>query len=264
MQRELELLFDRMARPQLQNIGLIEWGCPIPSFGNLLSAKLATIGLNPSNREFVDNIGNELEGDQRRFHTLRSLGLDAWAEADTDHYDLIIEYCFNYFQRNPYDGWFKALDYIISGSSVSYYFPSNAACHLDLIPFATFSKWTELDSVSKNLLFENTFEFLAILLNASPVETVVLNGQTVINLIQQGSTALFTKSYKAEWTLPRKGTDGVAGFAYDGEINRLGDVSLNRSIRVLGYNHNIQSSFGVTKAVKKSIRDWVTSSLNSK
>jgi len=261
MYKELELLFKRMAEPQLQDAGLIAWGCPIPSFGNLLSAKLATIGLNPSNREFVDRIGNELQGDDRRFHTLKSLGLQTWSEAGIDHYDRIIDLCFNYFQRNPYDGWFKTLDYIISGVNASYYSPASTACHLDLIPYATFSKWTDLDLKTRNLLLENSYEFLAMLLNASNIETVILNGQTVVSLIERLSSTTFNKVPKKEWTLTRKDSLGVAGFAYAGQISKLGDLNLKRKIRVLGYNHNIQSSFGVTKAIKSSIRDWMAVSM---
>ena len=32
---------------------------------------------------------------------------------------------------------------------------------------------------------------------------------------------------------------------------------MNRDILVLGYNHNIQSSFGVTNEAIRAIRDWV-------
>lgn len=261
MYKELALLFERMTHPELTEIGLIDWGSPIPSFGNLQSAKVATVGLNPSNKEFVDNAGNELDGVFRRFHTLKSLGLQQWKDAENDHYDLIIDYCFNYFQRNPYDGWFKKLDYIISGSNVSYYFPSYDACHLDLIPFATFNKWTDLTSEEKSILLDKSCEFLGIFLNASQIEVIVLNGQTVVDNIQQIATVEFKKTHKEEWTLPRKSSEGVAGYSYEGEIRCIGSVSLNRSIKVLGYNHNIQSSFGVTKKVQNSIRNWITESL---
>ena len=54
---------------------MIPWSCPVPAFGDLLNSFVATLGLNPSNREFVDEEGNELEGAARRLHTLRSLSL---------------------------------------------------------------------------------------------------------------------------------------------------------------------------------------------
>jgi hypothetical protein len=55
--------------------GVIPWSSPVPYFGSPSSAIIGTVGLNPSNREFVDSSGNELDGPARRFHTLNSLGL---------------------------------------------------------------------------------------------------------------------------------------------------------------------------------------------
>ena len=62
----------------------------------------------------------------------------------------------------------------------------------------------------------------------------------------------------AEWTLPRRNNEGVSGYSYYGIIKNVGNVKLKRKIYVLGYNHNIQSSFGVTNEVQNSIRIWIT------
>jgi hypothetical protein len=261
MHKELAQLLDRMTSPELTDANLIKWGSPIPSFGNLQSAKLATIGLNPSNREFVDEFGKELDGAYRRFHTLKSLGLTTWQEAENIHYDYILDYCFNYFSRNPYDGWFKKLDHIISGTSFSYYFPSGIACHLDLIPYATFKKWTDLPQYDRHLLLEHSSDFLGHLLNNSEITTIVLNGQTVVDNLEKVAQTELTKVIHKEWTLPRKKTAGVIGYSYEGSIKKIGNVKLKKKIKVLGYNHNIQSSFGVTKNVQNAIRHWISESL---
>ena len=64
------------------------------------------------------------------------------------------------------------------------------------------------------------------------------------------------KEYKS-WSLPR--ADGcVRGEAYRGTIEFLGKNKLNRQIKILGYNHNIQSSFGVTNEAKNAIKIWLT------
>src|SRR5579864_4914328 len=128
----LTTLIDRLDSPAISQTDVIRWGCPVPSFGDLSNARVATIGLNPSNREFVDESGNELEGSSRRFHTLTSLGLASWAEADARHLRLILESCRAYFLGNPYDTWFKRLDYVIHGARASFYDPASVACHLDL------------------------------------------------------------------------------------------------------------------------------------
>ncbi len=38
----------------------ISWASPVPSFGNISRSNIATLGINPSNREFVDENGHEL------------------------------------------------------------------------------------------------------------------------------------------------------------------------------------------------------------
>ena len=61
----------------LVKANVIPWSSPVISFGDLSRARVATLGLNPSNREFVDDAGIELDGPSRRFPTLRSLKLDS-------------------------------------------------------------------------------------------------------------------------------------------------------------------------------------------
>src|SRR3712207_6258313 len=85
MYTTLTTLIDRLDSSAILGTNVIGWGCPVPSFGDLSSSKVATLGLNPSNREFVDEAGNELEGPSRRFHTLTSLGLRSWSEVDARH-----------------------------------------------------------------------------------------------------------------------------------------------------------------------------------
>jgi len=258
MSQELVKLLKEMISIRLRELDVISWSSPIPAFGNLATAKIATVGLNPSNREFVDETGRELEGSKRRFHTLKSLGLKKWDDVQGDHLELIIDYCFNYFNRNPYDGWFKRLDHIISGSSLSYYFPSASACHLDLIPYATSTKWTELSQVQRKNLLDISSNYLGMLINHSQIEVLVLNGQTVVDNIERISGGSLKKLHRKEWSLPRKKTEPVQGFSFEGHVNKMGAVKLNKRLKVLGYNHNIQSSFGVTKDVQVSIRNWVT------
>lgn len=251
-------LLDRLKDPMLCDADVITWGSPVPSFGNLETSKLATLGLNPSNKEFVDNYGNELDGDLRRFHTLSSLGISEWSEIENVHLNSILDSCTNYFNRNPYDGWFKRLDYLISGTSMSYYFPSSQACHLDLVPYATASKWTDLTSEQKTNLLHRTGDLLGILLKNSQVNFLILNGRTVIEHLRKISNAEFQITLMPEWTLPRKNGNDVEGFAYSGELSNIGGVELSRTIKLLGFNHNIQSSYGVTTKVQTSIRNWIS------
>jgi hypothetical protein len=41
-------------------------------------------------------------------------------------------------------------------------------------------------------------------------------------------------------------------------VHTLSGVSLPNEILVLGYNHNLQSSYGVTNEAISAIRDWIS------
>ena len=119
----LTKLIDRLDSDAVIGTDIIPWSCPVPTFGDLTSPQLATLGINPSYREFVDPSGEELQGELRRFHTLESLGLETWSEADARHLELILDTYRSYFFCNPYNAWFKKLDFAISGANASYMTP---------------------------------------------------------------------------------------------------------------------------------------------
>lgn len=254
----LATLIDRLDSPLISRTDVIRWGSPVPSFGDLSTAKVATLGLNPSNREFVDDSGRELEGAYRRFHTLNSLGLESWAEADTRHLRLIIDSCRLYFLGNPYDAWFKRLDQIVLGANASYYSGFFSACHLDLIPYATSRKWTELEPKQRASLLDIAADTLALLLRESDIRLLILNGKSVVDQFQLMTGVRLQGEEMRDWTLPRE-KGKVQGFAYRGVVTSLSGLQLSNRLVVLGYNHNIQSSFGVTTKVIHSIRDWISS-----
>lgn len=262
MKETLSSLLAMLDEPQFSKTNVISWGAPVPSFGDVMSSRVATLGLNPSNREFVDCHGNELAGAERRFHTLQSLGIQNWSEATRKHIKLIIESCSAYFTRNPYDGWFRQLDHIISGTTASYYDETGSACHLDLIPFATACKWTELTKEQRSTLLNASANTLAELLRDSSINVLVLNGRSVVEQFQDMAAIKLRCDTMPQWALRRGETGTVAGYAYKGHIRTLAGVNMTRKILILGFNHNIQSSFGVTNEVRNAIRNWVA--INSK
>lgn len=255
----LSLLIKRVNRSSMSRSSIIPWSCPVPSFGDESNSSVATLGLNPSNREFVDESGRELDGHMRRLHTLKSLGLTCWNDATSRHFDLIVESCRKYFHANPYDGWFRSLDRIISGADVSYYHESRKACHLDLIPYATTCKWTDLTSTQRSLLLALASDTLGLVMRQSPIRLLILNGRTVVENMQRVCGVTFKTRVMRNWTLPRKNGVGVDGIAYQGVVSEVAGVKLQRQVLILGFNHNIQSSFGVTTKVTEAIRAWVAS-----
>lgn len=257
MYATLATLIDRLDTSAVSGTNVIRWGCPVPSFGDLSRSRIATLGLNPSNREFVDQAGNELQGASRRFHTLRSLGLSSWSDADARHLRLIIESCRTYFLGNPYDRWFKVLDQVVSGANASYYSASRSACHLDLIPYATASKWTELTARQRSSLLAVAGDALGLLLRDSPVEVLILNGRSVVEQFQDVAGAVLERQDMAGWALPRQVGPDVTGVAYAGVVEMVSGVDIGHKVLVLGFNHNLQSSFGVTTNVVHAIRGWI-------
>jgi hypothetical protein len=253
----LSILVRKLDEIALVSSNVIPWSCPVPVFGDLSRSKVATLGLNPSNREFVDDSGVELDATRRRFHTLHSLGLSRWSDVGAEDLHLIAETCRGYFSNNPYDGWFRKLDHIISGTTASYYDRAAQACHLDLVPYATTRKWTELGTRERSSLLADASDTLGLLLRDSSIEVLVGNGSAVVEHLQHLAGIRLEKQPMRDWTLPRISGRGVTGFAYQGSIGALCGVDLGREVLVLGFNHNIQSSFGVTSQVRDAIRKWV-------
>lgn len=250
-------LLGRLTDPNLLSAGVIPWSSPVPVFGNPQESIVATVGINPSNREFVDQAGNELESRERRFHTLRSLGLRSWSQAKFSHAVQVAEACRSYFSKNPYDTWFKALDRLIQGTNASFYPAPRKACHLDLIPFATAEKWTSLTTSQRNVLLRSSRTVLPALLSNSPIRLLVLNGATVVREVSNAFQIHLEPAAMRTWRLRRETGEHVPGIAYVGDISSIDGAELGRKIRVLGYNHNIQSSFGVTSLVRMEIARWI-------
>lgn len=236
---------------------MLEYTSPVPAFGRFRDALVATVGINPSNLEFMDFSGLELVHQNRRLHTLASLGLNSFSQATSVHAAAILDYCETYFVRNPYHLWFKRTDSILSGLSVSYYDVldrPHRATHLDIVQSCTRIKWTALSTKQRQLLITMESPYLGRLLARIPTQLLILNGATVVRTFQEASGKTLQAIPMPEWDLQG---GKVRGVAYSGTINCFNTVALGRDIRVLGYNHNIQSSFGVTREVIQAIRDWV-------
>ena len=238
---------------RLTQANVIDWAQPVPYFGDLASAQVATVGLNPSDREFPEEDGTPIRGGHR-FHTLESLGLESWADAGDDQIRAIAQACDGYFGNNPYRRWFDRLDDVISGVGASYYGGARiAACHLDLVPYATKHKWSGLTRASQERLLSLGAPILARAIAGSRIKVLVLNGSGVVDNFGCMFQCHFETRRMPEWTL----TTRQSGYAFSGVLDRLPQVGrLNRRVLVLGFNHNIQGSWGITPEIKKTIRDW--------
>ncbi len=257
----LTALIDRLDSDLAHETGVIPWSSPVPTFGDLSIPRVATLGINPSNREFVDRSGKELSGERRRFHTLNSLGIKTWADADSQHLELMLGTYQSYFFANPYDTWFKKLDFVIAGSGASYYAPLANACHLDLVPFATEYKWTELSGRQRMRLLALAGNTLGVILRDSSIGILILNGSSVVQGFQTIADVSFRTEEVATWTLKRASTADVKGYASVGVADSVSGIKLDRHIVVLGFNHNLQSSYGMSNDVILAIRNWIARNL---
>jgi hypothetical protein len=251
-------LLEMLEKYQAAGLEVIRWGCPVPFFGHLESARLATVGINPSNREFVGTDGNELAGNDRRLPTLSSLGLSSWLQADFVALRAILLSCSSYFERNPYDGWFGSLQRIIEPTGHSYYAPRSDACHLDVVPWATVGKWGTLSAASRRQLAARATQALADMIACSPLTMLVLNGKEVVGNFETLVGRRMHAQRVSAWDLPRRSGRDVPGLAYRDRISSIAQIPLDRELLVVGYNHNLQSSFGVTTAVRTGISEWIT------
>jgi hypothetical protein len=235
----------------------IPWGVPIPLFGDLGTSRVATVGLNPSSREFVDVGGVELDGRERRFPTLKSLALESWEDVAAEHLRMMWSAYASYFDTNPYDAWFGRLDQLLRGTDTSYYPPMRGACHLDIVPFATACKWTELTHAQRSRLADLAGDTLGVLVRDSALRLLILNGSGVVRAFEEATgTTLMRRSMRA-WALRRAGHGAVCGIAFKGHVGSIGKIDLERRVAILGFNHNVQSSFGVTRGVLSSLAQWV-------
>ena len=143
----------RRAVPRVSEV--VPGSTPVLAFGDLCRARVATLGINPSGREFIEN-GRLLSGPRRRLATLKSLAAESAELLTDEQICTVIGDCAAYFDpgRNPYRTWFDPLDQVLrDGLGVSYY--DGSACHLDLVQWATNPVWGRLDDRNaKKLLLE--------------------------------------------------------------------------------------------------------------
>nr|WP_314494594.1 hypothetical protein [uncultured Chryseobacterium sp.] len=226
---------------------------PILYFGDLQNSKIATVGLNPSDREYYDTKGKS----SNRFLSKQSLNVSSWNEISRDEI-LKVKTSFDfYFSNKPYKSWFNRLEDLLTESEFSYYFPYNNMVHLDIIPVATKSKWGNLSISDKDSLITSFGSYLEYLIMESNIEICILNGQGVVDNFQKVFKQTIHKERVIEWDIKTK-NKVVKGNCYKITVNQH-----NKKILILGYNHNIQSSFGVSKDLVISIRKWIKNEISN-
>lgn len=198
------------------------------AFGDFFNAQVATLGLNPSNREFLSRKKALLVGSKRRLESLQSLGLSDYGNATTIHHERLLDACIRYFQGSNSYSWFRRFDPILNQLGVSY--QSGTACHLDLFQTATDPVWSGLKKSERDQYIQNEGWFFVQQLSSHSIDKLLLNGRSVVNAFTSllGVSLLSSKHC---------GPGGESFEFFRGHVSLCG-----RTIDVRGWNINIQSS----------------------
>jgi hypothetical protein len=200
---------------------------PVVAFGDVQKARVATLGWNPSKIEFLDNAGQQLVDDERRLETLASLQETNLNHASSDTVYKVLRGCTTYFGRRPYLRWFGKLERILRHVNASYF--DGSACHLDLVQWATNPVWGDLEPAEKETLLKADIPFLRRQIAQEQIQLLLLNGAGVMRAYCE----YFGESLTS------------VPFPTPGRLELYTGRTANR-VRVVGWNINLQSSFGVS------------------
>lgn len=151
---------------------------PIVFFGDYKKASACTISINPSHCEFHGKNKIILKGDGKRFISREELGRCDTDELSTDESKAALDYCTQYFKRNPYRRWFDKYEKFLNVFDLSYY--DGSVVHLDLVQWSTTPIWRELKESTRQGLLKRDLLFTKQLLEKH-FDKIFLNGRTVVD-----------------------------------------------------------------------------------
>ena len=233
----------------------IPWASPVPCYGNPATALLATVALHASHGEFISRANTEIRGQQRRFHTLRSLRIRSWADAEAAHIERMDHLCRAYFKRNPYRQWHGRFEPALQFTGQSY--QSGTACHLPLIPYAirpTGGRVMPEQEIRR--MMETTGADLGRLVRDAPIRLLILNGIGMVSRFEWLAGVELTESEQPLWKLSGSQVRNDDGFAYQGAATRIAGVDLGREVVVVGFNHSLTSRY-MDAGVRRQIAEWI-------
>jgi len=221
---------------------------PVLFFGDLFSARVATVGINPSWQEYLERDGQELTGTRRRFETLISLGAPSRSALTDEQADRAIQTMRGYFRPggNVYS-WFAGYARVMDGMGVSYV--HGTAAHLDLVQESTDPVWGDLrkgDPTQATALLHVDVPFLKWQIARFPLAAIVCTSSTVARALSESLGAVVAKdgtTGKRRWAVA---TARVAGRV-------IGLASWDRPLaQAPGLTREEQHALGVT--VVKALR----------
>lgn len=236
-----DYIIARLRRPFPDGAPIVPGSTPVLSFGNVSEATVATLGLNPSRQEFLNQEGRELSGAERRFETLSSLGVPGLESATEAALSQVVNACNSYFRGNPYRRWFDQLEPALKSVGASYY--DGTACHLDLVQWATDPVWGGIKNRDvRTKLIEEDAPFLRNQLKVGSFRLLLINGSGAVQQFERMA------GISLRWVGIVKGTSAAAHMS-------VGMLPIGT--RVVAWSINVQSSRGVCNELRAAIASRV-------
>lgn len=236
-----DVLYARLRRPP--SLHSVPGSLPVLFFGDIFSARIATLGINPSQQEYLDRSGHELTGDAQRFQTLTSLQASTRAALTDEQCEKAISTMRDYFQPGkPVYQWFRPLDYVTQAMDYSY--AKHQAVHLDLIQEATAPTWSALEMqvpVEASALLVADRPFLRWQLQAFSLRAVICNGKTPLRHM----CGLLDQPVNVD-AIAQGRIGGVTWYATRGHM-------AGRALAIMGWNIPLARPAGLTTLNKEEL-----------
>ncbi len=221
---------------------------PILFFGDLFGARVATVGINPSWREYLGKAKEELDGSRRRFQSLRSLGAATRTELTDQQAELALNSMREYFRPggNAFS-WFAGYSRVVEGMGFSY--SLGTAAHLDLIQESTHPTWRYLklaDEQQSNALLERDLPFLLWQIDSFPLESIICTSRMVWQELSERLGAVVTAegdTGKRRWKVAKAERNG-------------------RSLAIAGWNIPLANPPGLTREEQRQLGVSITAAIH--
>jgi hypothetical protein len=157
---------------------------PVLFFGDLFAAEVATVGLNPSQQEYMTPRGELLAGVAQRFATLESLRASERESLTDEQCAEALRWMRDYYAPGqPVYRWFIGLERVLSGFGAS--LAGRTAAHLDLVQESTSPVWSGLSVHARDELLRTDLPFLRWEIASFPLRIVICTSKTVSDHVRR-------------------------------------------------------------------------------
>lgn len=211
---------------------MVPGSTPVVYLGDPVTATVATLGIAPAQRQFLDHSGRLLAGPRRRLATLDSLGAERPDGLTATHARAVADECAGYFGRHPYH-WFESLDDVLrTGLGASYH--AGTACHLHLVQWVTTTRWTGLTPTMQADLLRADIGFVRRQLDEGRFRVVVVTGRPALRWVQESGLVTWRRSATLGGTSPAHVYTGLRG-----------------DLRFVGWSCTLQGSAGAAAHIPR-------------